>query len=91
MSISHTVISTVKLEPDLRERLQKLGRLKDRTAHWLMKEAIARYVAEEEGVEQLKQETISRWQEAESGKVVSNAAVMTWLETWGTDEEMGRP
>lgn len=46
-----------------------------------MKEAIARYLEQEEYNERLKQETIARWQEAENGKIVSHQAVVTWLDT----------
>lgn len=56
-----------------------------------MKETIARYLEEEEYSERLKQGTLDRWQEAESGKVVSHRAMVEWLDTWGTDTESKRP
>lgn len=88
---NHSVSISVKLEPEIKQRLQKLGEIKQRTAHWLMKEAITHYLDQEEHAEQLKQETLARWQEAEKGQVVSNEAVMKWLDTWGTENEEGRP
>ena len=56
-----------------------------------MKEAITRYLEQEEYSEQLNQETLARWQEAEQGKVVSHQSVNKWLDAWGTIEESGRP
>lgn len=92
MSTSHHLIpKVVKLEMDIKQRLDRLGALKHRSPHWLMKAAIARYLEEEEYNEQIKQETLSRWKEAENGKVVSHQAVLQWLDTWGTDEESDRP
>jgi predicted transcriptional regulator len=89
---SQTVHPTgVKLDPTIKVRLKKLGKLKHRTIHWLMKEAILQYLAHEERAEKLKKETLARWQEAEQNRVVSNKSVMTWLDTWGTDHEVGRP
>ena len=88
---NHSVSISVKLEPEIKKRLQKLGEIKHRTAHWLMKEAITHYLDQEEHAEQLKKETLARWQEAEKGQVVSNDAVMKWLDTWGTENEEGRP
>ncbi len=35
-----TTTMGVKLDPEARERLKKLGAAKDRTPHWLMKKAI---------------------------------------------------
>ncbi|WP_341753881.1 ribbon-helix-helix domain-containing protein [Candidatus Tisiphia endosymbiont of Dioctria rufipes] len=53
----NTVVS-VKLVPQIKKRLQVLGKIKQRSAHWLMKEAITNYLKSEEHEEQLKQETI---------------------------------
>lgn len=91
MTATHLIPKVVKLEPEIKDRLERLGEIKHRKTHWLMKEAITRYVAQEEYTEQLKQETLARWQEAENGKIVSNKAVMEWLDTWGTDKESNRP
>lgn len=92
MSVQPQIITkVVKLEINIKDRLERLGESKDRSPHWLMKEAILRYIEEEEANEQLKQETLSRWQEAENGKVVNHQAVIDWLNTWGTDEECERP
>ncbi len=81
----------VKLEPKLKTRLKKLSEAKDRSVHWIMKMAIEQYVSDEESKELLRRETLARWHEAEQGKVVSNESVIAWLETWGTDQEKGRP
>jgi len=45
----------------------------------------------ENDLEKLKKETLKRWQEVENGQVVSNHAVIAWLDTWGTDQESERP
>lgn len=91
MAAGRPIPKVVKLDPDVRDRLERLGELKHRSPHWLMKEAITRYLEQEEYHEQLNQETLSRWQEAEQGRVVSHQAVSKWLDTWGTDEENDRP
>jgi hypothetical protein len=38
----------VKLDSELRERLKALGTLKQRSVHWLMREAIREYIEREE-------------------------------------------
>lgn len=91
MPSSHPVPKVVKLDPDIRDRLDRLSELKHRSAHWLMKEAISRYLEQEEYTEKLNHETLARWQEAESGKVVRHHAVTQWLDSWGEDEESVRP
>lgn len=91
MSTNQSIPKVVKLVPDIKNRLEHLGAIKHRSTHWLMKEAILRYLEQEEYNEQLNQETITRWHEAEQNKVVSHHAVTNWLDTWGTDDENGRP
>lgn len=90
-SRSSLVPKVVKLEVSVKKRLERLGKIVHRSPHWLMKEAITRYLEQEEDTEQLKRETLARWKEAESGKVVSDRAVAKWLESWGTAGEEGRP
>jgi len=81
----------VKLDLKTKKRLQKLGKMKRRTPHWLMKEAISQYIEREEQAEQLKQETLAHWEEVAQGKTVKHADVLNWLKTWGNADEIGRP
>ena len=91
MSAGHQIPKVVKLDPNIRDRLEQLGEIKHRSPHWLMKEAIVRYVEQEEQREKLNRETLERWIEAEQGKIVSHQAVSDWLDTWGESDEDDRP
>ena len=84
-------VVTVKLENDTKEKLQHLSKVKSRSTHWLMKKAIDDYVDKEEQRENLRQESLSRWEEAELGKVVDHNKVVDWLDSWGSDKEKERP
>jgi len=89
---THAITPTgVKLEPKIKSRLKSLAKLQHRTIHWLMKHAILLYIENEEQQEKLRQETLARWEEVEQNKIVSNESIMAWLDTWGTDDETGRP
>ncbi len=82
----------IKLPENDRERLSRHAEAKKRSPHWLAKEAISQYLDREEAVEHFKQETIARWEEyRQTGKTVSNDVVMTWLDSWGTNEESEPP
>ena len=66
----------VKLDQETRDRLRRLGQSKDRSTHWMMKEAVARYLAVEERYEQERAEDDARWQRfVETGNVIPHAAV----------------
>lgn len=54
--------------------------MKNRSQHWLMKEAIERYLSEEEENERIKRETVERWElYIETGEAISHSIVETWL------------
>ncbi len=70
----------VKLDDSVRERLKLLGATKDRSPHWLMKQAIQEYLAREETHEREKQEDIERWQRyTHSGEYISHEEARTRL------------
>jgi predicted transcriptional regulator len=82
----------IKLPQQDRDRLQQLGVTKKRSAHWLAKEAITQYLDREEATEQFKQESVERWEEyCRTGKSVPHDAVMRWLDSWGTENELEAP
>ena len=70
----------VKLDPEIRERLKALGRLRDRSPHWLMRAAIESYLEREEHIEREKQEDMRRWQAYQlTGNSVSHETAAAWL------------
>ena len=71
----------VKLEEKTRERLKKLGEAKQRSTHWLMKDAITRYLASEERYELERAEDLARWQRyVDTGNALSHQDVKARLE-----------
>lgn len=61
----------VKLDGETRTRLKKLGDARQRSTHWLMKEAIARYLETEERYELERAEDLARWRRyAETGVAI---------------------
>lgn len=76
-----TTTMGVKLDRETRDRLQKLGKARNRSAHWLMREAIRRYLEVEERYEQEKAEDQARYQAyLETGHHISHEDMLTWLD-----------
>jgi predicted transcriptional regulator len=48
--------TSIKIDDELKGRVQRLADLRRRSAHWIMREAIAQYVAREEARESFRQE-----------------------------------
>lgn len=82
----------VRLDEEMEARLDALAEKTHRSKNHLAKEALTRYIEQEEAKEFEKQETLARWKKyQETGEVVSNAEVMDWLDSWGTDQEKPCP
>lgn len=76
-----TTTTGIKLDKDTKARLEALGKLRDRSPHWLMKRAILEYIEREEKLETEKQEDEARWQEyLRTGEVIPHAQVEEWID-----------
>ncbi|KVT43087.1 CopG family ribbon-helix-helix protein [Burkholderia ubonensis] len=53
--------TSIKLDTSLLDRIRHLAEQRRRTPHWIMREAIAQYVAREEQRESFKQEAMAAW------------------------------
>lgn len=85
-------VKSIKLDDDLKNRVESLAGAKRRSAHWVMREAIAEYVEREEQRETLRQDTLKAWEEyQDTGLHVPAAEVDAWLESWGTENEKPAP
>lgn len=84
--------TSIKIDDELKERIQQLAGLRQRSAHWIMREAIVQYVTREEARESFKQEALASWTSyQETGQHLTAQEAHAWLATWGTEEETGQP
>jgi predicted transcriptional regulator len=84
--------TSIKLDPQMKDRVQRLAASRKRTAHWVMKEAIEQYVEREEKREAFNREAVEAWEEYQAtGLHVTHEEMMTWLESWGTENEIPPP
>jgi predicted transcriptional regulator len=84
--------TSIKLDDDLKGRVEHLAEARRRSSHWIMREAIAQYVEREEKRERLRQETVHAWEEFQTtGRHATAEEVENWLSSWGTEEEPSAP
>ncbi len=84
--------TSVKLDDELKSRIQRLADVRNRSSHWIMREAIRDYVEREEARESFKQEALSSWKAYhETGQHLTGSETRDWLKTWGTDKETEIP
>jgi predicted transcriptional regulator len=79
--------TSIKLDDALKERVHELARLRDRSPHWVMREAIRQYVDREEARESFYREALESWREyQETGLHLTGEEVARWLGHWGKAE-----
>lgn len=84
--------TSIKIDNDLKSRIQNLATQKNRSPHWLMRQAINEYVDREEAREDFKQEALDAWKRyQETGRHLSHQETQQWLTTWGTEHEQDVP
>jgi len=70
----------IKIDEDIKSRVKRLADARQRTAHWLMREAITQYVEREEKREAFRQETLKAWEAFRSnGLHATGTEVDGWM------------
>jgi predicted transcriptional regulator len=90
MAVASTSPVALKLDEKTRERVKRLAEARQRTPHWVMREAISQYVAREEQIEALRQDAMRAWQDYQTtGLHVTGQEADAWLAALeqGKDEE----
>lgn len=84
--------TSVKLDDKLKDRVQQLARRRQRSPHWIMREAIQQYIEREEARESFKEEALAAWAAyRETGRHLTGAEVRDWLRQWGNSPDSDPP
>lgn len=80
MPASPTRPVAIKIDDDIRMRVKRLADARQRTPHWLMREAITQYVEREEKRETFRQDTLKAWEAYRTtGLHLTGEEADTWL------------
>jgi predicted transcriptional regulator len=72
--------TSVKLDKETKERIQRLASARRRSAHWVIREAIEQYVEREEKRERFRQDALAAWNHYQAtGLHVTAAEADAWL------------
>lgn len=70
----------IKIDEDTRARVKRLADARQRTPHWLMREAITQYVDREEKREAFRQDALKTWEAYRAtGRHASADEADAWL------------
>jgi len=84
--------TSLKLDQELKERVQRLAVARRRSPHWVMREAVEQYVGREEKREQMRQEALAAWNHYQAtGLHVTGEEADAWLSKLEAGEDAEAP
>lgn len=87
-----TSTTSLKLDPKLKTRIQKLASARRRTSHWIMREAVEQYVEREEKREKLRHDALAAWNHYQAtGLHIRSDEADAWLEKLEKGENTSTP
>jgi predicted transcriptional regulator len=84
--------TSLKLDIELKKRVQRLAEARRRSAHWVMREAVEQYVSREEKREQFRQDALSAWNDYQATGLHATAEEAdAWLAKLEAGEDAEAP
>jgi predicted transcriptional regulator len=76
-----TTATSIKLDSELKKRIDRLARARDRSPHWLMKQAIEEFVDRQETEEEFRQRAEQALEHyRRTGLHLTNDEVVEWMD-----------
>jgi predicted transcriptional regulator len=84
--------TSLKIDPELKERVRRLAELRRRSPHWVMREAVEEYVSREEKREELRRDALAAWDHYQTtGLHVTGEEADAWLTKLQAGEDAEAP
>lgn len=84
-------VTSVRLKDELQVQLEQAAERLDRPKSWIINEAVASWLEQEESRARMYRETLEGLADVEAGRVVDGEEVLAWIQSWGTENELPCP
>jgi len=84
-------VTSIRLQPEIESPLENLAKKLDRSKNYIINQAIKEFLERKGVAEQRWSETLEAIDSVKSGKVIDEAEVNEWLESWGSKNELKPP
>lgn len=88
MARTDTRVLTAHIPVPLADKVDQAAERLERSRGWIMKQALAAWLAQEEERDRLTLEALA---DVEAGRVIGHQAVQAWAESLGTDDPQPVP
>ncbi len=84
-------VTSVRLQPEIENPLEKLANKLDRSKNYLINQAIKEFLARKSLEDKKWVETLEALDSVKSNRGVAEQDVNEWLDSWGKDNEIKPP
>ena len=84
-------VTSIRLQPEIESPLEELAAKLDRSKNYIINQAVKEYIQRQSIEEQRWSETLEALRSIKSGSSLPEEEVNTWLESWGSGEELSPP
>jgi predicted transcriptional regulator len=84
-------VTSLRIPPELMNSLDSTAQELQRSKSWVINQALREYLGRKQTEKQRWVETLEALDSVKLGQLVDGDTVDTWLESWGTDNELEPP
>ena len=84
-------VTTVRLQAEVERNLEAIASRLHRSKGWVINQALSEYIEKQRIDHERWQQTLEAMESAAQGKVVDSSEVHSWLNSWGTENELTAP
>lgn len=84
-------VTSVRLQPEIENPLEKLATKLDRSKNYLINQAIKEFLSRQSLEEKKWNETLEALDSVKSNRLIDEQDVNEWLDSWGQDNEIKPP
>lgn len=84
-------VTTVRLQADVEQQLEAIASRLHRSKGWVISQALLEYIDKQHLDQERWRQTLDAMESAANGKLVDASEVHNWLNSWGSENELGAP
>ena len=84
-------VTSIRLQPEIEDPLEKLATRLDRSKNYLINQAIKEFLERKSLDESRWRDTLQALDSVKSNNLIEEKSVGEWLESWGTENELKPP
>lgn len=84
-------VTSIRLSSEVEAPLEELAKRYDRSRNYLINQAVKEFLARQAVEDSRWADTLEALDSVKKGQLVDESEVMSWLSSWGTDDESEPP